>query len=403
MIGPQDWLSDGLVWAGALTLAIWLYLFFLNGGFWRADQILPAPRQPENAPRIVAVVPARNEADVVGRSVASLLSQTYSPPLRVILVDDFSDDGTADAARAAAAEIGALDRLIVLQGAPRPAGWTGKLWAVSQGVAHAETLSPAPDHLLLTDADIGHEPRHLERLATLALARHLDLVSVMVKLHCRSLVERLLIPPFVYFFQKLYPFPRVNDPRSKTAGAAGGCMLIRREALAAAGGIAAIRGELIDDCAMGRLIKAKGPVWLGLAETTESLRPYEGFADIWSMVARSAYRQLNHNPLLLAGTLFGMIATYIAPYACILAWIASGDGLPGLLGLGAAGLMWASYVPTLRLYGLSPLWALTLPLAGALYAAMTFGSAWAHWRGRGGAWKGRVEGGLDGREAAPPR
>ncbi len=383
--------------AGTLTLAIWLWLVFLNGRFWQADQRLDFTLpEATNAPRVVAVLPARNEADVVGRCVASLLSQDYAPPLHLVLVDDGSTDGTAEAARAAAAALGASDRLTVLTGATRPPGWTGKLWAVSQGVAFAEALTPQPDHLLLTDSDIGHEPGHLKALVAKAMVGRLDLVSIMVRLHCRSGVERLLIPPFVYFFQKLYPFPRVNNPADRMAGAAGGCMLVRREALARAGGIAAIRGELIDDCALGRLIKAQGPIWLGLSARTESLRPYEGFGDIWSMVARSAYRQLRHNPLLLLGTVAGMAVTYIAPYACIIAWIVSGDGAAGLLGLSATSLMLVSYLPTLRLYGLSFLWALSLPLAGALYGAMTFGSAWNHWRGRGGAWKGRVEGGLAG-------
>ncbi len=383
--------------AGTLTLAIWLWLVFLNGRFWQADQRLDFTLpEATNAPRVVAVLPARNEADVVGRCVASLLSQDYAPPLHLVLVDDGSTDGTAEAARAAAAALGASDRLTVLTGATRPPGWTGKLWAVSQGVAFAEALTPQPDHLLLTDSDIGHEPGHLKALVAKAMVGRLDLVSIMVRLHCRSRVERLLIPPFVYFFQKLYPFPRVNNPADRMAGAAGGCMLVRREALARAGGIAAIRGELIDDCALGRLIKAQGPIWLGLSARTESLRPYEGFGDIWSMVARSAYRQLRHNPLLLLGTVAGMAVTYIAPYACIIAWIVSGDGAAGLLGLSATSLMLVSYLPTLRLYGLSFLWALSLPLAGALYGAMTFGSAWNHWRGRGGAWKGRVEGGLAG-------
>jgi hopene-associated glycosyltransferase HpnB len=386
---------DWVLVAGALTLAIWLYLVFANGGFWRADQRLPAPPPLiPDAPEVVAVVPARDEADVVGRAVASLLAQTYQPPLRVVLVDDGSTDGTADAARTAAMGVGAADRLTVLTGAPRPPGWTGKLWAVSQGVAHAESLDPAPAWLLLTDADIGHEPAHVQALVGKALHDHLDLVSVMVKLHCRSVVERLLIPPFVYFFQKLYPFPLVNDPASRTAGAAGGCMLVERHALEAAGGIAAIRGELIDDCALGRLIKANGPIWLGLAERTESLRPYDGFGDIWSMVARSAYKQLRHNPLLLVGTVFGMAMTYIAPYACVFAWTLGASAVAGLLGAAATALMFMSYLPTLRLYGLSPLWAPTLPIAGALYGAMTFGSAWNHWRGRGGAWKGRVQGGI---------
>lgn len=383
--------------AGTLTLAIWLWLVFLNGRFWQADQRLDLNLSgPADPPRVVAVLPARNEADVVGRCVASLLSQNYAPPLHLVLVDDGSTDGTAEAARAAASAMGASDRLTMLTGATRPAGWTGKLWAVSQGVAFAEALDPAPDYLLLTDSDIGHEPGHVQALVAKAVAGGLDLVSIMVRLHCRSAVERLLIPPFVYFFQKLYPFPRVNNPADRMAGAAGGCMLVRRDALARAGGIAAIRGELIDDCALGRLIKAQGPIWLGLSARTESLRPYEGFGDIWSMVARSAYRQLRHNPLLLAGTVVGMAATYIAPFACTVAWMISDDAVAGLLGLGATALMLASYLPTLRLYGLSPLWAFSLPLAGALYGAMTFGSAWNHWRGRGGAWKGRVEGGLAG-------
>lgn len=379
---------------GALTLAIWLYLVFARGGFWllrERDDRTPPP-EPQRWPSVVAVVPARNEVDVIERSIGSLLAQDYPGAFRVILVDDQSGDGTAERARGLPTS---AERLTVMTGTPLPHGWTGKLWAVSQGVARA--TETAPDYLWLTDADIGHTPDNLRKLVARAQGEARVLVSLMARLHCASWAERLLIPAFVYFFDMLFPFGRVNDPRSKVAAAAGGCMLIRREALEAAGGVAAIRGEIIDDCAMGRVMKKQGPIWLGLTDRAVSLRPYQGWDEIGRMVSRSAYAQLGYSPWLLAGTLVGMLIIYAAPLA--LAVLAVAHPSPGaLLGAAAYGLMVVSFVPMLHFYRAPPWLALTMPLIGAAYSVFTVRSAVDVWRGRGGQWKGRAQAKL--REAA---
>lgn len=376
-----------------LSLAIWVYLVAFHGRFWWADQRDDRAAAPEPAawPAVTAVVPARDEADVVARSIGSLLAQDYPGPFRVVLVDDGSTDGTAAAARAEAVRLGS-DRLEVLAGAPLPAGWTGKLWAVSQGVAQAGDGS---EFIWLTDADIAHDPGNLRRLVSRAEAGGLALASQMVLLHCRTWPERLLIPAFVFFFQMLYPFPRVNRPSSKVAGAAGGCMLVRREALERAGGVAAIRSALIDDCTLGALLKRQGPVRLALTTQAWSLRPYTRFGQVASMVSRSAYAQLRYSPWLLGGTLVGMALVYLAPP--LLAVLGSGPAR--WAGLAAWLLMAASFQPTLRLYRRSPLWGLALPPIGALYSLFTVQSAVDVWRGRGGLWKGRAQA-ITGREVA---
>ena len=372
---------------GALTLAIWLYLVFARGGFWllrERDDRAPPP-EPQRWPSVVAVVPARNEVDVIERSIGSLLAQDYPGAFRVILVDDQSGDGTAARARVLPTS---AEPLTVMSGAPLPHGWTGKLWAVSQGVARA--AETAPDYIWLTDADIGHSPDNLRRLVARAEGEGRVLVSLMARLHCASWAERLLIPAFVYFFDMLFPFGRVNDPRSKVAAAAGGCMLIRREALDAAGGVAAIRGEIIDDCAMGRVMKRQGPIWLGLTDRAVSLRPYQGWGEIGRMISRSAYAQLGYSPWLLAGTLVGMLITYAAPLA--LAVLAVAHPSPGaLLGAAAYGLMVLSFVPMLHFYRAPPWLALAVPMIGAAYSAFTVRSAVDVLRGRGGQWKGRSQ------------
>jgi hopene-associated glycosyltransferase HpnB len=312
----------------------------------------------------------------------------------VILVDDHSDDATAAVARAAAARSRHPERFSLLPAAPLPNGWTGKLWALHQG-----TQAPAAqaDFIWLSDADIAQPPEALRRLVAKAEDEARDLVSLMVSLRCASLWERLLIPPFIYFFQKLYPFAWAKDPGKATAAAAGGCILLRRAALARIGGLAAIRDALIDDCALAAAVKASRPaggngIWLGLATEARSLRPYAGLGEIWSMVARTAYTQLHHQPLLLAGTLLGMVLTYLVPPLVLLAYPWHHQAAAAL----AAGLAWLlmslSLLPTLKLYG-QPGWlAPLLPLAAGLYSAMTFDSAWRHWRGVGGQWKGRVQG-----------
>ncbi|MDJ0949183.1 MAG: glycosyltransferase [Alphaproteobacteria bacterium] len=378
--------------AAVLALATWLYLLLGHGRlWWRADQRLPAETGGrESWPPVAAVIPARNEAPFVGRAVASLVAQDYPGELKVVLVDDDSSDGTADAARAAAREAGAEDRLTIVAGAPLPEGWTGKMWAVSRGVAHASEVMPEAGYLLLTDADIVHGPGALRRLVDKAEQDRLDLVSLMVLLHCRGGMERLLIPAFVFFFQMLYPFPWVNDPRRGTAGAAGGCMLVRRAALTRAGGIEAIRGEIIDDCALARRIKSEGPIWLGLAEETRSVRPYAGLDGIWHMVARTAFTQLRYSAVLLAGTALGMILLYLVPLVALLTGLATGGWAPALAGIATWLVMALAYAPTLRLYREPAAAAFLLPAAGVLYALMTVDSARRHWGGRGGAWKGRT-------------
>ncbi|MBS0282625.1 MAG: glycosyltransferase, partial [Proteobacteria bacterium] len=292
---------------GFLPLAIWITLLVARRGFWRLRErdTQPVP-QPAAWPSVVAVVPARNEADVIQHSLGSLLAQDYPGDFKVVLVDDQSDDGTGDLARALNS-----GRLTVLAGAARPPGWTGKLWAMRQGVDHAS--SSAPEFFWFTDADIAHAPDNLRTLVARAEEHSRVLVSLMARLSCRTSAEHFLIPAFVFFFDMLFPFGAVNDPKSRVAAAAGGCMLARRMALEAAGGIDAIRHNIIDDCALARVMKKQGPIWLGLTDRSVSLRPYERLADIRKMVARSAYAQLDYSPLLLLGTLAGLFIVYLAP------------------------------------------------------------------------------------------
>lgn len=375
----------GLILAG-LSLVIWLYLVLAHGGFWRASPQEGAddPPEPRQWPSVVAVIPARNEADMLPQSLGSLLVQDYPGALRVILVDDNSDDGTADVARSLA---GADARLTVLDGKPLAPGWTGKLWAVSQGVAHADTRADPPRYLLLTDADIAYAPDAVRRAVARADAGGYVLTSQMAHLRCESLAERALVPAFVFFFDMLYPFPWVNDPDKDTAAAAGGSMLVDRLALARAGGIASISTALIDDCALGAQMKQQGPIWLGLTERVVSLRPYPAFGDIRRMVARSAYAQLKYSPLLLAGTVLGLVVTYLA--APVLAL--TGAGATRWMALTTWALMSLAFWPILRFYRLSPLWAPTLPAIAATYLAFTLDSAYQHMMGRGGMWKGRAQ------------
>jgi hopene-associated glycosyltransferase HpnB len=370
--------------AAFVPLAIWLYLLLGRGMFWLARERDDAEeiREPAHWPSVAAIVPARDEADVIARSIGSLLAQDYPGAFRIALVDDQSEDGTGEGARA----LDSTGRLAVISGTPRPSGWMGKLWAMSQGVTHA-AREHAPDYLWFTDADIAHAPDTLRRLVAGAEAHKLVLTSLMAKLSCVTPAERFSIPAFVYYFQMLYPFVWVNDPKSKMAAAAGGCMLVRRDALERAGGLSAIRSALVDDCALGRLMKRQGPIWLGLTERAESIRPYSGMSAIRRMVARSAYAQLNYSPLLLVGTLIGLCAMFVAPV--LLAVL--GAGLARIAGLTAWLLMAASLVPMLRFYRCSPLWGLVLPLIGLFYAAFTLDSAVQHWRGRGGMWKGRAQ------------
>jgi len=369
---------------GLVALAVWLVLILARGGFWlcRERDDRDAPPQPVRWPSVVAVVPARNEADVIGRSVGSLLAQDYPGPFRVVLVDDGSTDGTAEAARGLAG----ANQLEVLPGAPLPAGWTGKLWALEQGVRQAGT-GAAPDYILLTDADIGHAPDNLRALVARAEAGQCALVSLMARLSCANPAERFLIPAFVFFFAMLYPFAWVARNDRAMAAGAGGCMLVRREALERAGGIASIRREIIDDCALARRLKAQGPIRLLLTQRAQSLRPYGGIGEIGRMVSRSAYAQLGYSPLLLAGTVAGMALTYLVPPGLAL----FGSGIARLAGFTAWLLMALAFQPMLRFYRVSPLWGLALPAVGAAYTLFTLQSAMQVWRGRGGMWKGRAQ------------
>lgn len=342
----------------------------------------------------MAVVPARNEAEGIAKAVSSLLAQTLVPPLHVIVVDDGSTDGTADEARRAAGAAGASERLTVLRGAPPAPGWTGKLWAMSQGVA--ASMARNPDFLLFTDADIEYAPDEVAALADKAEAEHLDLVSLMVRLSTATFAERWLIPAFVFFFLKLYPPAWIASSRSATAGAAGGCMLIRPAALARAGGLAAIRGCIIDDCALARAVKSSGGrISLGLARQTRSLRVYGSFAEIGAMISRTAFNQLRHSYLMLAATLLGLLVTYLAPPLLLL------TREPAMMALGGAAwlLMTACYLPMVRFYRVPSICALTLPAVALFYAAATVHSAFLYAAGRGGRWKGRAQ---DVRSAGEP-
>jgi hopene-associated glycosyltransferase HpnB len=385
-----------------LALLIWLGLLLLWGNFWRSDQRLdatPTADLPTPWPSVQAIIPARNEAPVIGTLIQSLAQQTYPGPLSILLVDDQSDDGTAAIAQAAMAQSQSDRSLTILTTPPLPKSWSGKLWALHQGVQNCLSDSQ-PDYFLLTDADIYHAPDNLRSLVVKAEQEQLNLASLMVKLRCESFWERLLIPAFVFFFQMLYPFPWVNDPNRKQAGAAGGCILVRREALNQAGGIEVVREALIDDCSLAAAIKAIpskaqppsrwGRIWLGLATDTLSLRAYDTLDSIWNMVARTAFTQLSYSPLYLMGAVLGMVLVYlVAPLGLVV-----GLGLGQVPLIIAATLGWGmmaiAYYPTVRLYKLSPLWALSLPIIAFLYTLMTIDSALRHWRGQGGAWKGRV-------------
>lgn len=375
-------MSAAVLAIAAASLAAWLYLLLGRGGFWLARErdTASVPPSPQRWPSVVALVPARNEADVIAQTIGSLLAQDYSGVFHIVLVDDQSTDETAEHART----INAADRLTVLSGGARPVGWTGKLWAQQQGIEYAN-VNVAPDYLWLTDADISHAPDTLASLVARAEQGRV-LVSLMARLHCETFAERMFVPAFVYFFDMLYPFAWVNGG-GRTAAAAGGCMLVRRTALEAAGGIAQIRNRIIDDCALGGLMKEQGPIWLGLTNRSVSLRPYGTVGDVGQMIARSAYAQLGYSPLMLTGTLIGMLLIFVAPPVFTLLT----NGWPQALGAAAWFLMAISFTPILRFYGRSLLWGVALPLIGACYTAFTLQSAIQFWRGKGGMWKGRAQ------------
>jgi len=380
----------------ALAAVTWVYLLAGHGGFWRTGQWLPpAAVDPAAWPSVAAVVPARNEAAILPDTLPTLLGQDYPGAFSVVLVDDDSSDGTTSVARSLAQQTGP-ERLRLVAGRPTPVGWAGKVWAMQQGVRAAGDAR----YVLFTDADISYAPGTLAALVRAAEADDRGLVSQMALLRAATPWERLLVPAFVYFFAQLYPFQRVNKPGARTAAAAGGCMLVRRDALEASGGLERIRGARIDDVALGRLLKSPpDPVrcWLGFTASVVSRRPYPSLDGLWDMIARSAYTQLRYSPAALAGTLLGLLWLYALPPAAALggvAWLAVGGGAAAVW-LAAAGLagwviMAVSYVPILRLYQLSRLRAPCLPVIAMLYAAMTADSARRYHLGRGGQWKGRT-------------
>ena len=376
----------------AAALAVWIYLLAGRGGFWLGRERDDGAARDAGAdatprPSVVAVIPARDEADLIAHSIGSLLGQDYRGRFSIVLVDDQSADGTASAALAAAEAIGAGDRLRVVAGTPPPSGWTGKLWAMRQGLAALEADGKAPQYVLFSDADIGYAPHALSRLMAIARARGSVLTSLMVRLNCESAAERWLTPAFVFFFQMLYPFAWVNDPARPTAAAAGGCMLVRRDALEAAGGLERLRSALIDDCALGRMMKRQGPIWLGLTGDVRSLRPYPAFADFRRMVVRSAFAELRYAPLRLAGAVGGMALVYLAPPL----FAVFSHGMAQLAGALAWATMALALAPTLRLYGRPLAAGFALPAVAAIYVAFTIESAIEYWRRRGGYWKGRFQ------------
>ena len=371
---------------GAVSLSIWIYLVFGRGGFWRLrDQDSPSSKQAGTTPSVAVIIPARNEAEVVGQAVGSLLAQKYFGRIHIFLVDDESSDDTVRVVQQVSEDARGINRLTVIQARPVPDGWSGKLWALSEGLH--EAVSFDADYFLLADADIAHAPGSVAKLVARAQGGGFDLVSLMAKLPCQSPAERALIPAFVFFFFMLYPPAWVAQSQRRTAAAAGGCVLIRSEALRRIGGIGEIRGEVIDDCSLARAVKQSGgSIWLGLAEKTCSLRSYSTWAEVGRLISRTAFAQLRHSIILLVGTVAGMAITYLVPPLLL----ATGPLTAGM-GLGAWILMTIAFSPTLRFYGRSPLWGLLLPLIAAFYLGATLHSAVRYWEGRGGLWKGRVQ------------
>jgi hopene-associated glycosyltransferase HpnB len=369
-----------MIFVSLLSLAVWLYLVLAHGRFWASSPELP-PAAPTDLPDVEIVIPARDEAETIGPVIASLLAQDYTGRFRIILVDDNSTDGTAAVAGTAA-------NLVVMSGQPKPEGWSGKLWALAQGIA----ASTAPV-LLFADADIVHDPRHLASLVTKLQQPGVDMVSEMVRLNCTSLAERALVPAFVYFFQMLYPFSKVNDPRSSVAAAAGGTVLIRRAALERIGGIASIRNALIDDVTLAKAVKTSGrptgaAIYLGHSGLATSVRPYPAWGDLWQMIARTAFTQLHYSAVLLLLTVAGLTLVWLVP-----AWeVLFGQGWGRDAGFAAFVLAALSYLPTLTRYRCNPLWALALPPIASFYMAATIGSALNYWLGRGARWKNRAYG-----------
>ena len=393
-----------MIWLGAAACLAWAVLLLGRGMFWlgRENDLVPA-LEPATWPAVTIVVPARNEAETIGAMVAALLAQDYPGDFRLWVVDDRSSDGTGARAANARAPDGAARGATVVTGRGRAPGWTGKLWALQQGLdaasdaareanaasdAARETNAASPEtpYLLFTDADIIHAPDSLRRLVARAEAGGLVLTSLMARLRCDSPAERWFIPAFIFFFQMLYPFAWANDRRARTAAAAGGCVLLRREALARAGGLAAIRGAMIDDCSLAAILKPHGLTWLGLTDRVVSLRAAADIGPIRLMVARTAYAQLRHSPAWLVGMLAALSLVFLVP-PCLALF---GHGWARVLGLAGWGAMVLAFAPTLRFYRVSVLRGLALPGIAAAYMLFTLDSAWAHHRGRGGMWKGEA-------------
>jgi hopene-associated glycosyltransferase HpnB len=376
----------GLLIAG-LSFVAWLYLLFGRGRFWRG---WAEPAAPDCAayPAVIAVIPARDEAAVIDRNLRSLFGQAYPGPLHAVVVDDHSSDGTAAVARAAATAAGAADQLTMVDAPALPAGWVGKVWAMETGYRHVQARAPDAPYILFTDADIEHGPGTLKRLVARAEAGGLALVSLMVRLRARSFTERALVPAFVFFFRMLYPFARVNEPLSPVAAAAGGCMLLRRSKLEAIGGLSGLRDALIDDCTLARAVKPYGPIRLDVADTTASLRDYDGPADMWRLIARTAYAELRYSFVRLLFAVAGMVLVFLAPPCLALL----GAGAVAALGAAAWAAMAVAFIPCLRYYRVSIAWALLLPLIALFYVAATVDSWRRHQAGRSGEWKGRVRG-----------
>ncbi|WP_433917092.1 glycosyltransferase [Streptomyces sp. NBC_01744] len=391
---------SAVAWIAVGSLAVWMWLLLGQGFFWRTDQRLPRRTAPGGWPSVAIVVPARDEADMLPVSLPSLLAQDYPGAAEVILVDDCSKDGTGDLARALSVRYGGLPVTVVSPGEPEP-GWTGKLWAVRHGISLARAREPAPEYLLLTDADIAHEPDSLRELVAAARSGGFDLVSQMARLRVASAWERLVVPAFVYFFAQLYPFRWVNRATARTAAAAGGCVLLRTAAAERARVPESIRQAVIDDVSLARAVqRSGGRIWLGLAERVDSVRPYPRLADLWRMVSRSAYAQLRHNPLLLVGTVLGLALVYLAPPVTLAAGLLGGDPSAAWVGGAAWVVMAGTYMPMLSFYRQSLWLAPLLPFTAVLYLLMTVDSALQHYRGRGAAWKGRT---YARPEAAPDR
>ena len=370
-------MSDGqLLWLTAASAGLWIAILLMPWQPWRTverlDPDLAAPSSRDLA-GVTAIIPARDEAPVIGTTVRAVREQGSA--IQIVVVDDQSTDGTSVIASGAGG-----DSCTVIRAADLPEQWVGKLWALEQGLVHART-----DFVLLIDADIELAPGAVTALLDKADAEGLDLVSLMAVLEMRSFAERMLVPAFVYFFKLLYPFRLSNSRNRLVAAAAGGCVLVKRDMLTRIGGFGSIRGELIDDCALARRVKqAGGRTWIGLTHAVVSRRRMERLADIWRMVARSAYAQLRYSVLLLGFCIAALALAFWTPLAALFA-----PGPARMIGGVALVVMSATYLPTLRFYRRSLLWAPVLPLTGTLYMLMTLSSALNSWRGIGSTWKGR--------------